>query len=82
MASAAGGAQEGFTFYLRPDDGSQMSINALDVSPGGGALPGRRAGRSRRALGISVLQGEGSWACMPGFLDSGATTRPSRRRSA
>lgn len=25
---------EGYTFYLRPDDGRQMSINALDVSCG------------------------------------------------
>lgn len=32
MGSAVGGApQEGFTFYLRPDDGSQMGVNSLDV---------------------------------------------------
>lgn len=32
VGSEVGGVpQEGFTFYLRPDDGSPMSINSLDV---------------------------------------------------
>lgn len=35
-SSMVGGTpQEGYTFYLRPDDGSQISINALDVRWGG-----------------------------------------------
>jgi hypothetical protein len=33
VGSEVGGVpQEGYTFYLRPDDGSPMSVNSLDVS--------------------------------------------------
>lgn len=39
MGSEVGGVpQEGYTFYLRPDDGSPMSINSLDVSGCAGGM--------------------------------------------
>ena len=41
VGSEVGGVpQEGYTFYLRPDDGSPMSVNSLDVSADGAALSG------------------------------------------
>lgn len=39
VGSEVGGVpQEGYTFYLRPDDGSPMSINSLDVSGCAGGM--------------------------------------------
>ena len=64
VGSAVGGApQEGYTFYLRPDDGSQMGVNSLDVSQGAAGGMGcslGQGGSGRRSRG-AVRSAPAGW---------------------